>query len=254
MNLQDRLYLSTIDPRAADAARRYGLGLELADFCYPPSMSDAAVRATAAEKTRDIAHLWFHAPFGEFCACAVDPAVRELAVLRYRQALECALALGVRRIVIHGGFLPHVYFSEWYVAQSVDFWKEFLHEVPQDVTLALENVLEPSPDTLVAIAQGVNDPRLGLCLDAGHANTCISSVPPVQWLAPMQPWLRHVHLHNNRGGDDLHDALGIGSIDMVRFLTELDALCPQASVTLENPDCAPSLAWLRQHGYLEASS
>lgn len=252
MSLQNRLYLSTIDPQAADLARQYGVGLELADFCYPPTLEDDAVRAAVGQKMQGISHFWFHAPFGEFCACAIDPMVRDIAKLRYRQALDRALALGVRRIVIHGGFLPHVYFPEWYVEQSVIFWKEFLCEVPSDVTLALENVMEPSPDMLVAIAEGVNDPRFGLCFDAGHANTCISSVPPVQWLAPMQPWLRHVHLHNNQGKDDLHAALGSGSIDIVRFLDELQRLCPQATVTLENPDCAPSLAWLRQHGELEA--
>ena len=252
MSLQNRLYLSTIDPQAADLARQYGLGLELADFCYAPTLEDEAVRAAVGQKMQGISHFWFHAPFGEFCACAIDPMVHDIAKLRYRQALDRALTLGVRCIVIHGGFLPHVYFPEWYVAQSVKFWREFLCEAPTNVTLALENVMEPSPDTLVAIAEGVNDPRLGLCLEAGHANTCVSSVPPVQWLAPMQPWLRHVHLHNNQGKDDLHAALGSGSIDMVRFLDELQKRCPQATVTLENPDCAPSLAWLRQHGALEA--
>jgi sugar phosphate isomerase/epimerase len=34
----------------------------------------------------------------------------------------------------------------------------------------LENVLEDSPDELIGIVQGVNDPRLRLCLDIGHAN------------------------------------------------------------------------------------
>ena len=45
MSLQNRLYLSTIDPQAADLARQYSVGLELADFCYPPTLEDDAVRA-----------------------------------------------------------------------------------------------------------------------------------------------------------------------------------------------------------------
>ena len=102
-------------------------------------------------------------------------------------------------MVCHGGFIPHVYYPEWYVEQSVLFWRALLDKLPENMTIALENVMEPSPETLVQIASGVDDPRLGLCLDVGHANTCVSDTPPLEWIAPMSPWLRHVHLHNNLG-------------------------------------------------------
>ena len=101
---------------------------------------------------------------------AIDPLVRQTAQHRFRQTLAAAQKLGIRQVVLHGGFIPHVYFPEWYVEQSVLFWRDFLQEVPPDFVLALENVMEPSPDTLVSIAAGVDDPRLGLCLDVGHAN------------------------------------------------------------------------------------
>ena len=97
----------------------------------------------------------------------------------------------------------------------------------------------------------VDDPRLGLCLDVGHANTFVSHVPPLEWVAPMAPWLRHVHLHNNLGRDDLHDPLGQGTVPMEQVLDAILALCPAATFTLENQDCGPSLDWLRQHGYGE---
>ena len=74
--------------------------------------------------------------------------------------------------------------------------------------------MEPSPDTLVSIAAGVDDPRLGLCLDVGHANTCVSTTPPAAWVAPMAPYLRHVHLHSNEGDTDLHGTLGTGTVPM----------------------------------------
>ena len=57
-------------------------------------------------------------------------------------------------------------------------------DVPADMTLALENVMEPSPETLVSIAAQIDDPRLGLCLDVGHANTCVSETPPMDWIVP----------------------------------------------------------------------
>ena len=99
------------------------------------------------------------------------------------------------------------------------------------------------------IARQVDDPRLGLCLDIGHVNTFVSRVPPLEWVAPMAPWLRHVHLHNNAGHDDLHDPLGQGTMAMEQVLDTILELCPAATFTLENQDCGPSLAWLREHGY-----
>ena len=213
--LWDRLYLSGIDGRAAELARENGLGLEIAAFCYAPNLEDPAV----------------------------------LSAVRSDMAADLAQDLGVRRLVIHGGFVPQVYFPEWYVEQSVLFWREFLRQLPQDMTVALENVMEPQPRLLAEIARQVDDPRLGLCLDIGHANTFVSRVPPLEWVAPMAPWLRHVHLHNNAGHDDLHDPLGQGTLAMEQVLDTILELCPAATFTLENQDCGPSLVWLREHGY-----
>ena len=175
--------------------------------------------------------------------------MRQVTEKRYRQAADLAQDLGVRRLVIHGGFVPQVYFPEWYVEQSVLFWQDFLRQLPQDMTIALENVMEPEPRLLAEIARQVDDPRLGLCLDVGHANTFVSRVPPLEWVAPMAPWLRHVHLHNNAGHDDLHDPLGQGTLAIEQVLDTILELCPAATFTLENQDCGPSLVWLREHGY-----
>ena len=135
--------------------------------------------------------------------------------------------------------------------QSVLFWRDFLQEVPPDFVLALENVMEPSPDTLVSIAAGVGDPRLGLCLDVGHANTCVSRTPPLDWIAPMAPYLRHVHLHNNRGQDDLHSPLDEGTVPMQEVIGAVLEQAPRATFTIENQDALPSLRWLARQGYIE---
>ena len=247
--LWDRLYLSGIDGRAAELARENGLGLEIAAFCYAPNLEDRTVVDAVRRDMAGVERFWFHAPFAELAPCAIDPLVRQVTEKRYRQAADLAQELGVRRLVIHGGFVPQVYFPEWYVEQSVRFWRDFLRQLPQDMTVALENVMEPRPGLLADIARQVDDPRLGLCLDIGHANTFVSQAPPVEWVEPMAPWLRHVHLHDNLGREDLHEPLGRGSIPMEQVLDAILELCPAATFTLENQDCGPSLAWLREHGY-----
>ncbi len=250
--LADRLYLSGMDSRAAELARSWGVGYEVIDFCYAPMLDRPETAERVRRKTAGIEHLWFHAPFAELTPCAIDPLVREVALRRLVQAAEAAKALGIHRMVCHGGFIPHVYYPEWYVEQSVLFWREVLGKLPPGMVLAVENVMEPSPETLVQIAAGVDDPRLGLCLDVGHANTCVSETPPSEWIAPMAKWLRHVHLHNNEGKDDLHRPLGEGIIPMEALLEAVRTLAPEATFTIENQDCLPSLTWLAERGYIEA--
>ena len=72
----------------------------------------------------------------------------------------------------------------------------------------------------------------------------------MEWIAPMAPYLRHVHLHNNVGDWDLHSSLGDGEILMQQILAALLEQCPASTWTIENQDCAPSIDWLRQKGYL----
>lgn len=249
--LREKLHLSGIDSTAASLARRYGLGFEITAFCMASALEDSAAFTGAEQAAAGADSLWLHAPFAELHPCAIDPLVRDAALHRFRQTVETARALGVTRLVVHGGFIPLVYFPEWFVEQSVLFWRELLADVPESMVLAVENVMEPGPEMLVQIAEQVNDPRLGLCLDVGHANASTSKTPPLAWITPMAPWLRHVHLHNNAGDWDLHDPLGKGTIPMEQVLDTLLEQCPAATYTIENQDCAPSLDWLAQRGYLE---
>ena len=247
--LKKKIYLSGIDGRAAQLARENGLGYEIADFCYAPVLEDPVRRAEVRAQMAGIDRFWLHAPFAELIPCAIDPNVRANAMARFRQTTALAARLGVRRIVVHGGFIPYVYFPEWYVEQSICFWKEFLADAPDDLLLAVENVMEPGPEMLVEIARGVDDPRLGLCLDVGHANTVVSKTPPADWLAPMLPDLRHVHLHDNHGALDEHLPLGAGTIDFAPILAAL-AAHPDITITLENQDILPSLQYLQANGWL----
>ena len=247
----NQVHISGMDARAARLAKEYHCGYEITAFSYAPMLADAAAFSRVEAECAGLGSLWLHAPFAELIPCAIDPNVRANAMVRFRQTAALAARLGVRRIVVHGGFIPYVYFPEWYVEQSVNFWKEFLSDAPDDLLLAVENVMEPGPELLVEIARGVDDPRLGLCLDVGHANTVVSKTPPADWLAPMLPDLRHVHLHDNHGALDEHLPLGTGTIDFAPILTVL-AAHPEITITLENQDVLPSLQYLRADGWLPA--
>lgn len=251
--LSKRLFISTTADDCRSEALPRGLALEIAEFCWAQRI-DRELEATVdrcRELMRDIPRVTFHAPFAELSPCAIDPRARELAASRYRQSLWIASRLGAGLTVIHGGFVPEVYYPEYFVEQSVLFWKLFLRTQPDDIRIALENVMDPSPEMLCEIVNGVDDPRLGLCLDAGHANCSVSRVPPLEWIAPMEKRLFHVHIHNNMGERDLHSPLGEGNIDMERFIDTVLERCPRATFTIENIHAAPSVSWLEEKGYID---
>ena len=114
----------------------------------------------------------------------------------------------------------------------------------------LENVMDPAPDSMVRVVRKVDDPRLRLCLDIGHANCARGEVTLEQWLEAFRPYLRHVHLHNNDGKWDLHSPLGEGTIPMAETLDWLNENAPDATMTIENMNCSDSMQWLEKEGYL----
>ena len=247
---KDKLYLSTIDTNAQKTAKQYGLGLEIAEYCTAWNM-DEKFRETdrlVQVKLTGILNRVLHAPFNELFPCAIDKKARALAADRYRQAIGIAKSYGATKVVIHGGYNPRIYYPVWYVEQSVLFWKAFLKEDP-GVEIVLENVLEETPNMLLDIMKGVNDPRLKLCLDVGHVNA-YSEIPVMDWLAQWAPWVSHFHIHNNDGSADLHKALTDGTVPIKDLLIHAEFMCPDATYTLELMEVEPSVRWLKENELL----
>ncbi len=240
-----KIYLSTIDPQAQAVAKKYDLGLEIAEYCTAWNMDDKfpATDARVREKLQGIERKVLHAPFNELFPCAIDPKARTLAAERYKQAIDLAKLYGAEKVIIHGGYNPRIYYPVWYVEQSILFWKDFLQET--DMPIVLENVLEETPDMLLDIVKGVDHPRLRLCLDVGHVNA-YSGIPVMDWLKAWAPYLSHFHIHNNDGSWDTHSALDQGTIPMKELLLTAKELCPDATFTLEVTEAETSVKWLEE--------
>lgn len=251
---RSRICLSTIAADAAQVAREYGLGLEIAEYCTAWNMDDAFAETDAQVRKQlvGVNARVLHAPFNELFPCAIDRRARALAAMRYRQAAELAHHYGAEKLVVHGGYDPHLYYPVWYVEQSVTFWQTFLQMDP-GVEIVLENVLEEEPDMLLEIVRAVGNPRLRLCLDVGHVNA-YGEKDVWEWLRVCEPYLSHFHIHNNDGTKDTHNAPNQGSISMGIWLREAEVRCPQATFTLEVPEAAPAVQWLMEEGICSCGS
>lgn len=241
---RENFLISTTASDAANVARKYALGIEIAEYCTAWNMDDKFQETDAAvtEKLNEISKRVLHAPFNELFPCAIDPKARELASYRYRRAIELAKRYGATKVIIHGGYNPWIYYPVWYTEQSVLFWKDFLNDDP-GVEIVLENVLETEPEMLLDIIKGIDDSRLRMCLDIGHVNA-YSKIPVMEWLEVCAPYISHFHIHNNDGSWDNHCPLNQGTIPMRDFLNRAESLCPNATYTLELMEAETSVRWL----------
>lgn len=241
---RSKLYISTTASDAGEVARKYGLGLEIAEYCTAWNLDENFPETHKAlqKKLESVERRVLHAPFNELFPCAIDPKARALAAERYRQALALAKTYNATKVVIHGGFQPRMYYPQWYVEQSVLFWRDFFQNAP-GVEIVLENVLEETPGLIVDILKGVDHENLRMCLDVGHVNV-YSPVSVLDWITECAPYLSHFHIHNNDGTWDTHSALNQGNLPMEKLLGQIERCCPAVTVTLELLEAEPSVRWL----------
>lgn len=250
---RENLYLSTIDSNAHRLAYQHKLGLEIAEFCTAWNLDDQLSQTDQVVREKQTCSNRFvlHGPFSELFPCAIDLKVRAVAAQRYRQTIQAARRYGINKIVLHAGYNPYLYYPCWFTEKSIQFWQDFMAEVPDDMVICLENVLEEEPKMLADIVRSVNNPKLRMCLDVGHANV-YSKNAPLEWVNDCADLIAHFHIHNNSGAHDSHSALDCGTIPMVQLLEAIDISCPTASITLELEDSVSSLQWLAEKNFLDA--
>lgn len=237
---------------SAPLAKENGMGLELAEYCITYNIDDNLENTDRLirERMAYTDDVLFHAPYNELCPAAIDPMIREVAKKRYLQTFPLAERYGAKKIIVHSGFDPMLYRREWFIPESVAFWKDMLSFLPDGIILTLENVMETAPDITKSIVDGVDDPRFRLCLDIGHAN--LMPVPVSEWINVFGDGLSHLHIHNNEGPNysgicaagDLHHAPGDGIMDIAALL---DTIKVPVTATLETQYIREAVDWVNQN-------
>jgi len=102
------------------------------------------------------------------------------------------------------------------------------------VAINMENLSETAEDLEPVINEV---PSLGLTLDVGHANLGGSENKSIAIIEKFGKLIRHVHLHDNLGGqskdDDLHFPIGTGNVDFKAIMTSLVSVGYGGTLTLE---------------------
>jgi len=167
--------------------------------------------------------------------------IRKVAVDECRRCLDLFSQAGARWMNIHPDNHSPLHPPKFFFDKNLQSLEELLaHGRQVGVGIMVENI--PGNDFNSAADLGIlldTLPELGLHLDIGHCN--LSPIPnnAESILKAYGRRIRHVHLHDNKGGrDDLHLPLGAGNIDLPRVIRALRGCGYDGTVTLEvfSPD------------------
>lgn len=252
-DLRGRIAIATMCARWKQIADEYDLPVELDHYCQAQNLDGERGDKVAAAIAKDLENyraMSLHGPFNELFPSAIDPEARAFAMKRFHQAADRAKQFGVKKMVVHSGWIPFVYFKEWHIPRSVEFWREFMEHQPDDFELCIENVLDDEPYSLVRIVEDIGDPRVGICYDVGHANI-VSDADQDEWMDALIPHLKHLHIHNNDGSGDYHRGFDSGTLDIARVIDRVINECSEmTTVTAEILGGRESFEWLREKGYI----
>jgi sugar phosphate isomerase/epimerase len=123
----------------------------------------------------------------------------------------------------------------FFIERNLETLRELMpYAESHGVGLMLENL--PGDFNTAAQLGSLLDPlpELGLHLDIGHANLMAAASTMDELLSAYGTRLRHVHLHDNKGGGaDLHLPLGTGTVDLHRSVRLLQSSGYDGTITLE---------------------
>lgn len=156
-----------------------------------------------------------HGPFRDLSPGGVDPKVRAVTRERFDQTMELAEIFRPRCVVFHSGYDPWRFqgYEHFWLRNSVETWGPVVERAKQiDITLAVENVFEKTPATILSLLENIESPHFRHCMDIGHLNV-FGDTPMDQWVKIMAPYIVEIHLHDNTSTRDDHLPIGEGNID-----------------------------------------
>jgi len=185
-----------------------------------------------------------HAPWEEYFLPLIGRGV-EYAVSEALLLAEIAASYGVEVMVLHP-------FSRRRLGSGKAWWlnKAFFGLLASrieaegiDVVVAVENTNKAEPwnnvETTRRLVEETASPRIGLCLDFGHAG--VNGYTPGQaYAAAGSP--KCLHVHDNHGSADEHLVPGCGSLNWETFAEHAGQRRGTPEYAVVEVDCSGSLA------------
>ena len=189
-----------------------------------------------------VLHVWsLHAPF---CGFAMDDAdTRADGIRLLVRSMEVARLFGGRFVVVHPGRDVPSVDRKRELTWTTEAMARAVELAPEGVGVALETMgpasLAGPAEEMLAVLDGLDPARAGICLDSGHVHTG-ADVPG--YIRRVGHRILTVHLHDNHGQRDEHNLPGRGTLDWPAVLTALRdvgydgvLMCEAGDVNLDLP-------------------
>jgi sugar phosphate isomerase/epimerase len=177
-----------------------------------------------------IGHTPYYLPIG-----SPFESLRKAAVSELKFCMEAFSEIGARWMNLHPDRYAPLHDRRFYIERDLQSIRELMELTPRTgVALMIEN-LPGDFNTVEQLAELLDPlPELGLHLDIGHANLLTLMNTADEIIRVYINRLRHVHLHDNKGGGaDLHLPLGAGTMNVARHVRTLKAAGYDGKITLE---------------------
>ena len=233
----------------------YQMGFEYNDFFLPSVLDDEMETERIINKYlslgRDCSRDTLHGAFLDLCVNSTDRRIYEVSDLRVRQSMEIAKKMGLRAVIFHTNYIVNFrlrsYLDTW-LSRNEEYWRRILRDYPEQ-EIFIENMFDDSPEPLIKLAENMADePRFSVCLDTAHA--FISGSPLGPWLDGLKQYVSHVHINDNDGRQDLHQAVGSGSFPWEEYHSWIQSFARKPSVLIEVrefEDLKKSVEYMKQH-------
>lgn len=214
-----------------------GMGLEFVDLTLePPETASWRVKPREIRDALErhglpvVGHTAFYLPMGSAIEDLRKASARELC-----RCIDAFAEIGARWMNIHPDRHTPMHPRSFYIQRNIETLGELLeHAKMRGIGLMIEN-LPGDYNNAQQLGEVLNPlPDLDLHLDIGHANLLVSFNTTEEILKVYGRRLRHVHLHDNKGGhEDLHLPLGAGNLDLRRNVGALKQCGYDGTITLE---------------------
>lgn len=236
-------------------SKEYQAGFEYNEFFIPALLDDETAKERVIEKYlhagRDCSKDTLHGAFFDVCVNSGDPRMFEASDFRVRQSMDIARKMGLKAVVFHTNYIVNFrlqsYLDTW-LERNEEYWRGILSEYPEQM-IYMENMFDDAPALLGELAKRMSDePRFAVCLDTAHA--LISGSPLEPWLSVLKPYIRHVHINDNDGKEDLHLAVGNGTFSWDTYDEWIRSFEVKPSVLIEVrkfEDLQRSVSYMKEH-------
>ena len=161
-------------------------------------------------------------------------SLRENYLPRILEILDIMPTLDMSLLTLHL-WVDHRFVKALVIDLKIDLLEQIIDKArTRNITICLENLSEDCSD-LDKVFKAL--PHLYLTLDIGHAQLLRPKTTAFDLIAAYPHRIKHLHLHDNMGGnsvnDDLHLPVGSGNVDFQEILATLKQAGYIGTATLE---------------------